>query len=294
SIVLGGSGNGEAIAANRVRGVRCALCWNEESARLARAHNDSNVLSLGERLLTAETALAIVDVWLATAFEGGRHARRLELIDAETADEGVPRLTKEARDAVSPDELVELAKAGNLRFRSGKRRRRDLLDELRRTAPGQYPAAVLLSCMDSRAPAEIVFDLGLGDVFNCRVAGNVENEDLLGSLEYATAVAGAKLVLVLGHSACGAIKGALEGARLGHLTGLLERLQPAIEATAFAGERSAASREFVDAVARRNVELTVASVRRRSPVIAELERRGALKVVGGFYDVSTGAVEFIA
>jgi len=206
--------------------------------------------------------------------------------------EGPRPLTKEARDAITPDELIALAQAANLRFRTGRRRQRDLMEELRLTAPGQNPVAVLLSCIDSRAPAELILDLGLGDVFNCRVAGNVENPDVRGSLEYATAVAGAKLVLVMGHSSCGAVKGAIEGARLGHLTQLLEKLSPAIESTACEGERSAANLAFVDAVARRHVELTVAGIRRKSPVIARLERTGRLALAGAFYDVSTGVVEF--
>jgi carbonic anhydrase len=292
-IVLGGSGNGEAIVANRVRGVRCALCWSVESARLARAHNDSNVLSLGERLIGAEQALAIVDVWLATPFEGGRHTRRIALIDAPAAGERVHPFTQAERDALDPGELIERAQAANLRFRSGQRRPRDLVDELHRTATGQHPAAAVLSCIDSRAPAEIIFDLGLGDIFNCRVAGAIENDDVLGSLEYATRISGAKLVIVLGHSGCGAVTGAIAGERGGHLGPLLDKLRPAIEATSCAGERGPGNHAFVDAVARTSVGLTLAAIRRRSEPVAELERSGALKLVGAFYDVATGVVEFL-
>ena len=208
-------------------------------------------------------------------------------------ERGVQPLSREARDAAAPDELIALAKAGNLRFRSGHRRERDLLAELRGTADAQHPAAVLLSCIDSRAPAEIILDLGLGDILNCRVAGNVESDDVLGSLEYGAKVAGAKLVLVLGHSGCGAVLGAIEGLRLGHLTQLLDKLRPAVDSAECAGERSAANREFVDSVARRNVALTVEAIRRKSEVIAELERAGALRVAGGFYDVATGELEFL-
>src|SRR5262245_54369689 len=164
-------------------------------------------------------------------------------------------LTREVRDAMSPDEILERARAGNRRFREGTRVERDFLAEQRATAAGQYPAAVLLGCIDSRSPAEIIFDLGLGYVFNCRVAGNIENPDVLGSLEFATKVAGAKVVLVLGHARCGAVTGAIEGARLGHLTQLLDKIRPAIEATAYPGERTARNPEFVDAVARKSIEL---------------------------------------
>lgn len=202
-------------------------------------------------------------------------------------------LTQGVRDALTPDQILEKAKAGNLRFREGRKIQRDFLAEQRATAEGQHPAAVLLSCIDSRAPAEIIFNLGLGDVFNCRIAGNIENPDILGSMEFATKLAGAKLVLVLGHSACGAVKGAIADAELGNLTQLLAKIRPAIQATTYRGERSAANSEFVDAVARKNIDLTVAGIRQKSRVIAELEKAGAVKVAGAFYDLSTGAVEFM-
>jgi carbonic anhydrase len=202
-------------------------------------------------------------------------------------------VTREIRDAMSPEEIIERAKAGNRRFREGTRVERDFLSEQRATAAGQYPAAVLLGCIDSRSPAEIIFDLGLGYIFNCRVAGNVENPDVLGSLEFATRVAGAKVVLVLGHGGCGAVKGAIDGATLGNLTQLLAKIRPAIDATAYEGERTSKNPEFVDAVARKNIELTIASIRSKSPVIAELEREGAVRVTGAFHHLSTGVVEFL-
>jgi carbonic anhydrase len=202
-------------------------------------------------------------------------------------------VTKEARDAMSPDEIIARAKAGNLRFREGRRVERDFLAEQRSTAAGQYPAAVLLGCIDSRSPAEIIFDLGLGYIFNCRVAGNVENLDVLGSLEFATKVAGAKVVLVLGHGGCGAVKGAIDGATLGNLTQLLDKIRPAIEATVYEGERTSTNPAFVEAVARKNIELTIANIRKKSAVIAELEASGAVKVAGAFHHLSTGFVEFL-
>jgi carbonic anhydrase len=202
-------------------------------------------------------------------------------------------VTREIRDAMSPEEIIERAKAGNRRFREGTRVERDFLSEQRVTAAGQYPAAVLLGCIDSRSPAEIIFDLGLGYIFNCRVAGNVENPDVLGSLEFATKVAGAKVVLVLGHGGCGAVKGAIDGARLGHLTQLLDKIRLAVEATVYAGERTSGNAEFAEAVARKNIELTIANIRAKSAVIAELERSGAVKVAGAFHHLTTGIVEFL-
>lgn len=215
--------------------------------------------------------------------------------DAVVVNEGVPGpLTRETRDAASPDEIIALAKAGNERFRTGRQRQRDPLIEQQRAAAHQSPAAIVLGCMDSRAPAEIVFDLGLGAIFNCRVAGSVESADVLGSMEYATKIAGAKLIVVKGHSSCGAVHGAIADANLGHLTQLLAKIRPAIAATEYLGARTADNPEFVDAVARKSVELTVSRIRGSSPVIAELERSGAIKIVGCFYDLSTGVVEFLS
>jgi carbonic anhydrase len=212
----------------------------------------------------------------------------------ETAAEEPPvmALTKEARDQMTADQILEKWKEGNLRFREGRKIQRDFLAEQKATASGQFPAGVLLSCIDSRAPAEILFNLGMGDVFNARVAGNIENPDILASMEFATKLAGAKVVLVMGHSACGAVAGAIAAAQLGNLTQLLAKLQPAIKATAYTGNRTADNVEFVDTVARKNVELTMANIRKNSQVIAELEKAGAVKIAGAFYHLKTGAVEF--
>src|SRR5262245_42542619 len=193
---------------------------------------------------------------------------------------------------MTPDQVIGLMKQGNERFRKGERKDRNYLSEQKASAKGQYPAAVLLSCIDSRAPAEVIMNLGIGDVFNCRVAGNIENVDILGSMEFACKVAGAKVVLVMGHTACGAIKGAIDNAQLGNLTALLAQIKPAVQATTFAGERTAKNNAFVDAVARKNVELTIADIRKDSPVLADLEAKGAIKIVGAMYNLETGAVEF--
>ena len=201
-------------------------------------------------------------------------------------------LTKAQRDTMSPDDIIALMKKGNERFRLGQESPHDYLAQQKATATGQYPAAAILSCIDSRAPAETIMDLGIGDCFNARVAGNVSNDDILGSLEFACKVAGAKVVLVMGHTACGAIKGAIDNVQLGRLTGLLAKIRPAVDATQYQGERSAKNYGFVDAVARKNVELTMAEISRRSTVLADLERSGAVRIAGAMYNIETGLVEF--
>jgi carbonic anhydrase len=203
-------------------------------------------------------------------------------------------LTKEKREKLTPDDVIALMKKGNERFRHGKESPHNYLAQQKASVKGQYPAAVILSCIDSRAPAETIMDLGIGDCFNARVAGNIANEDILGSMEFACKVAGAKVVLVMGHTACGAIKGAIDNVQLGNLTGLVAKIRPAVEATQYQGERSAKNYGFVDAVARKNVELTMIDIHRRSPVLADLETSGAIKIAGAMYNLETGRVEFFA
>jgi carbonic anhydrase len=202
-------------------------------------------------------------------------------------------LTKEQRDKMTADEIIKEMKAGNERFRSGKPQHRDLMGEAKATAKGQYPAAIVFSCVDSRAPAELILDFGIGDIFSSRVAGNVADEGVLGSMEFACKVAGSKVVLVMGHTACGAIKGAIDGVQLGNLTALLARIRPAVEATQYVGERSAKNYAFVDAVARKNVLLTIANIREKSPVLQDLESSGSIKIAGAMYNLETGTVEFV-
>jgi len=203
-------------------------------------------------------------------------------------------LTRAERDSLTPDQIIERMKKGNERFRSGKMQAHDYLAQKRSSAAGQYPAAVILSCIDSRAPAEIILDMGIGDTFNARIAGNIANSDLLGSLEFACAAAGAKVVLVMGHTACGAIKGAIDKVELGNLTGLLDKIKPSIAATEYTGERTGKNDDFVNAVARTNVQLTIETIRRNSEILASLEKKGAIKIVGSMYDLKTGAVTFTA
>jgi len=203
-------------------------------------------------------------------------------------------LTKEQRDKMTADDIIQQMKAGNERFRSGKPQHRDLMREAQATAKGQYPAAIVFSCVDSRAPAELIFDFGIGDIFSGRVAGNVADEDVLGSMEFACKVAGSKVVLVMGHTACGAIKGAIDEVQLGNLTALLGKIRPAVEATQYTGERSAKNYAFVDAVARENVSLTIANIRKKSSVLRDLESSGSIKIAGSMYNLETGIVEFFA
>jgi carbonic anhydrase len=201
-------------------------------------------------------------------------------------------LTQAQRDKMTPDEILADMKRGNERFRKGQLKERNYLAEQKASAKGQYPAAAVLGCIDSRVPAPLILDFGIADTFDSRVAGNIANEDILGSLEFACKLAGAKVVLVMGHTSCGAIKGAIDKAELGNLTGLLSKIRPAVEATTFNGERSSKNNAFVDAVARKNVELTVADIRKRSAVLQELESKGAIKIAGAMYNLETAAVDF--
>jgi carbonic anhydrase len=203
-------------------------------------------------------------------------------------------LTRAQRDKMTPDEIIAQMKQGNERFRSGKGTTQNVLAQQRASAGGQYPAAVILSCIDSRAPAETIMDLGIGDVFNARVAGNIANDDILGSMEFACAAAGAKVVLVMGHTACGAVAGAISDVKLGNLTGLLAKIRPAVSATSYQGDRSAKNAAFVDAVARRNVELTMENIRKGSPVLNDLKAKGTIAIVGAMYDLASGKVDFFS
>lgn len=203
-------------------------------------------------------------------------------------------LSQAQRDAMTPDQVIDMMKRGNARFRAGKPQKHDYLAQKRSSALGQYPAAVILSCIDSRAPAEIILDTGIGETFNGRIAGNISNNDLLGSMEFACAAAGAKVILVMGHTACGAVAGAIDNVQLGHLTGLLDVIKPAVEATKYTGDRSGKNGQFVDAVARTNVQLTVEAIRKNSPILAGLEKEGKIKIVGSMYDLSNGMLTFLA
>lgn len=204
--------------------------------------------------------------------------------------------TKETQAAISPEKALELLKEGNQRFTTKQQVNRDLALQVEQTSSGQYPFATVLSCIDSRVPAELVFDQGIGDIFSARIAGNFVNSDILGSMEFACKLAGTKVVLVLGHTACGAVKGACDHAELGNLTGMLENLSPAVNAIAEPADpaqRTSANIDFVNAVGTKNVELTIARIREESPVLADMEKAGEIQIVGGMYDLATGKVNFL-
>lgn len=202
-------------------------------------------------------------------------------------------LTKTIQAAITPADALTRLEEGNARFVEARRMNRDLMQQVEMTSDGQYPFAVVLGCVDSRVAPEIVFDQGIGDIFSARVAGNFVNDDILGSMEFATKVAGAKLIVVLGHTQCGAIMGACDNVELGNLTGMLENLKPAVNAVQAAdGPRDSSNAFFVQKVADTNVSLTVAAIKERSPVLSEMLAQGEIAIVGAMYDVATGQVSF--
>ena len=212
---------------------------------------------------------------------------------AQQRDLAAP-LTAETQAALTPMEVIQLLKDGNQRFLDGEAVERDYLAQVRATGGGQYPMAAILGCIDSRVPHEIVFDKGVGDIFSARVAGNFVNTDILGSLEFATAAAGSKVVVVLGHTECGAVKGACDGIELGNLTATLSNIAPAIYATTdIEGPRTSANKDYVQAVAHENVEQTVRNMVERSPIMHGLVEEGKLIVIGAMHNVSTGEVVFM-
>ncbi|MBC7525603.1 MAG: carbonic anhydrase [Flavobacterium sp.] len=203
-------------------------------------------------------------------------------------------MTKEEQSKLTPDQVLQQFIEGNKRFQSGIITYRDFSEQAKKSAPGQFPKAMVLSCIDSRVPVEDVFDQGLGDVFVGRVAGNIVNEDLLGSMEFACKVAGAKLILVMGHQHCGAIKGAIDDVKLGNLTELLTKIKPAVIKSAdFKGEKSIKNDAYVKYVSENNVRLTLDNIRLKSPILKEMEAKGEIKIVGAFYRLTDGTLEII-
>jgi carbonic anhydrase len=202
-------------------------------------------------------------------------------------------LTQEQRDALTPDEVLNMFKEGNERFINNDLTARDHSAQVRESASGQFPKAVVLSCLDSRVPVEDVFDRGIGDVFVGRVAGNFVNEDLLGSMEFACKVAGSKLILVMGHEHCGAVKAAIDDVKLGNITAMLSKIRPAVEKTEYEGDRTSANNSFVHEVCISNVKHTIDQIRANSPILKEMEDKGEIKIVGAVYDMDTGVVSFL-
>jgi carbonic anhydrase len=209
------------------------------------------------------------------------------------ANAGEVALTKEAQAAITPSKALEMLKEGNKRFVSNKLRKRDLMAQVKKTEKGQFPFASVVSCFDSRIPPEYVFDQGIGDIFVARVAGNFVDDDILGSLEFGSKLAGAKLIVIMGHTECGAIKGACDRAQLGLLTATLANINPAVDA--IQGDykpRTSQNKKFVQAVTVENVKLTMQKLRTRSVVLREMIDKGETRLVGAMYDVSTGKVTF--
>ncbi len=197
---------------------------------------------------------------------------------------------------MTPDKSLNYLKEGNIRFLNNIKANRDLLGQVNHTSNGQFPFATILSCIDSRVSAELVFDQGLGDIFSVRIAGNFVNEDILGSIEFACKLAGTKLIVVLGHTSCGAIKGACDDVKLGNLTNMLANIKPAVAAVREpkdANYRNSRNIEFVDNVATKNVQLTIARIMDESPVLAEMQNNGEIKIIGAIYDINTGAAKFL-
>ncbi len=201
--------------------------------------------------------------------------------------------SKETQSNLTPPAALQILKEGNQRFINNLKANRNLLQQVNETSAGQFPFATILSCIDSRTSAEIIFEQGLGDIFSIRIAGNIVNEDILGSMEFATKVVGTKVIVVLGHTKCGAIVGACNHVEMGNLTTLLNKIQPAIvDEKTITENRTGTNTDFVTKVANRHVHLTIDRIRRESPIVAELEQQGSIKIIGGMYDVETGLVTF--
>jgi len=202
-------------------------------------------------------------------------------------------LTRDMQQSLTPDNAIALLKAGNLRFVSNLKLNRNLLQQVNETREGQFPFAAILSCIDSRAPAELIFDQGLGDIFSIRIAGNFINDDILGSMEFACKIAGSKLIVVLGHTHCGAIKGVCDGVKLGNLTQMLKKIKPAVDKVQDEDVRDSSNLSFMNKVVQQNITLALEQIPKRSPVLQELIDEGEIKVIGAVYDIETGEVKFL-
>tara|TARA_B110000977_G_scaffold169250_1_gene219050 strand:+ start:1184 stop:1813 length:630 start_codon:yes stop_codon:yes gene_type:complete len=203
--------------------------------------------------------------------------------------------TKKTQAQMTPVSSIQELISGNKRFITKNKLERDLMQQVKETSKGQYPHSTILSCIDSRVSSELIFDQGIGDIFNVRIAGNIVNEDILGSMEFACKLAGTKLIVVLGHTACGAIKGACDHARLGNLTTLIKKIEPAVAAVIDPKEealRNSGNINFVNEVAKKNVLITIDNILAKSEVLAEMGQKGEIKIIGGMYDVNTGIVNF--
>jgi carbonic anhydrase len=202
-------------------------------------------------------------------------------------------LTKAEQDALTPDMVIQSFKEGNERFMQNDLTARNHSAQVRKSTNAQFPKAIVLSCVDSRIPVEDVFDRGIGDVFVARVAGNFVNEDILGSMEFACKVSGSKLILVMGHEHCGAVKAAVDDVKLGNITPMLAKIRPAVESIEYDGERTSKNQEFVHMASQSNVRNTIEKIRSDSPILKEMEEKGEIKIVGAVYDMDDGSVDFL-
>lgn len=258
-------------------------------------------------MLKAYSMLAVLGTVICLLQSGcGQHSRSISAEQSavtvkqvsgpavETKPLVVRVLTQEEQDQLTPNAVLELLMKGNGRFAAGTLTSRDHSKQVREAALGQFPKAVILSCLDSRIPVEDVFDRGIGDVFVARVAGNFENTDILGSMEFACRVSGSKLVFVLGHEHCGAIRGAIDNVELGNITAMLKNIRPAVDSFPdYEGEKTGTNEQFVQMVAEQNVLLTMERIRENSPILREMEDQGEIKIVGGIYKMETGVVKLL-
>lgn len=202
-------------------------------------------------------------------------------------------ITAEEQEKLSPDAVIKNLKEGNKRFVRNDLTARDHTEQIRKATEGQFPKAVILSCLDSRVPVEDVFDKGIGDIFVARVAGNFVNEDILGSMEFGCKVSGSKVILVLGHEHCGAVKAAISDVKLGNITAMLSKIRPVVESTEYGGDKTAQNAEYVHLICVNNVKNTINQIRRHSPILKAMEESEEIKIIGGVYDMDTGKVEFL-
>jgi len=239
--------------------------------------------------------LAIAMVALTACNQQAKTDTPVETTQTETMAEPLVQkvLTKEERDALSPDDVITSLKEGNKRFQNNNLTLRDHSAQVRKTTMGQFPKAIVLSCVDSRVPVEDVFDRGIGDLFVARVAGNFANEDILGSMEFACKVSGSKLILVMGHEHCGAVKAAVDDVKLGNITPMLANIRPAVTSIVYDGDRTSSNQEFVAMACESNIVNTVNNIRLNSPILKDMEDKGEIKIVGAVYDMDAGVVSWL-
>jgi len=228
----------------------------------------------------------------------GQNKEQIKSIQSEHSAESMVGivedvLTKSEQDALSPEKVIQSLKEGNGRFMQNDLTARNHSAQVRKSVKAQYPKAIVLSCVDSRVPVEDVFDRGIGDIFVARVAGNFVNEDILGSMEFACKVSGSKLILVMGHEYCGAVKAAVDNVKLGNITPMLAKIRPAIESIEYEGERTSKNKEFVHMASESNVLNTIEKIRSDSPILKEMEDNGEIMIVGAIYDMENGRVDFL-